>query len=111
MFLLDLIIIVVGMVSEVGVMIVVVVVLVGLMMLFVCFIGEFVMNYLMIKMLVLFFLVVVGVVLIVDGFGYYVLKGYIYFVMVFLVGVEMFNIWMCKKGVKLVDLCELYVCE
>jgi len=59
-------------------------------------------------MLALSFLVVVGVVLIADGFGHHVPKGYIYFAMAFSVGVEMLNIRMRKKGVKPVDLREPY---
>jgi predicted tellurium resistance membrane protein TerC len=107
-FSLDSIITAIGMVSQVGVMIAAVVASVGLMMLFARAIGEFVSNHPTIKMLALSFLVVVGVVLIADGFGHHVPKGYIYFAMAFSVGVEMLNIRMRKKGVKPVDLREPY---
>jgi predicted tellurium resistance membrane protein TerC len=110
-FSLDSIITAVGMVSEVGVMIAAVVASVGLMMLFARSIGEFVSNHPTIKMLALSFLVVVGVVLIADGFGHHVPKGYIYFAMAFSVGVEMLNIRMRKKAVKPVDLREPYARE
>ncbi|MDP2880835.1 MAG: TerC family protein [Azonexus sp.] len=111
-FSLDSIITAVGMVSEVGVMIAAVVTSVGLMMLFARSIGEFVSNHPTIKMLALSFLVVVGVVLIADGFGHHVPKGYIYFAMAFSVGVEMLNIRMHKKKtVKPVDLREPYARE
>jgi predicted tellurium resistance membrane protein TerC len=60
-------------------------------------------------MLALSFLVVVGVVLIADGFGHHVPKGYIYFAMAFSVGVEMLNIRMRKKGIKPVDLHVPYI--
>ena len=110
-FSLDSIITAVGMVSEVGVMIAAVVASVGLMMLFARSIGEFVSNHPTIKMLALSFLVVVGVVLIADGFGHHVPKGYIYFAMAFSVGVEMLNIRMRKKTVKPVDLREPYARE
>jgi predicted tellurium resistance membrane protein TerC len=43
-------------------------------------------------MLALSFLVVVGVVLIAEGFGHHVPKGYIYFAMAFSFGVELLNI-------------------
>jgi predicted tellurium resistance membrane protein TerC len=109
-FSLDSIITAVGMVSQVGVMIAAVVASVGLMMLFARSIGEFVSNHPTIKMLALSFLVVVGVVLIADGFGHHVPKGYIYFAMAFSVGVEMLNIRMRKK-VKPVDLREPYARE
>jgi predicted tellurium resistance membrane protein TerC len=110
-FSLDSIITAVGMVSEVGVMIAAVVASVGLMMLFASAIGRFVSDHPTIKMLALSFLVVVGVVLIVDGFGHHVPKGYIYFAMAFSVSVEMLNIRMRKKAVRPVELREPYVRE
>ena len=110
-FSLDSIITAVGMVSQVGVMIAAVVASVGLMMLFASSIGRFVSDHPTIKMLALSFLVVIGVVLIADGFGHHVPKGYIYFAMAFSVGVEMLNIRMRKKVVKPVDLREPYVRE
>lgn len=109
-FSLDSIITAVGMVKEVGVMIAAVVASVGLMMLFARAIGEFVSNHPTIKMLALSFLVVVGVVLLADGFGHHVPKGYIYFAMAFSVGVEMLNIRLRKKSTP-VDLHEPYVRE
>lgn len=110
-FSLDSIITAVGMVSQVGVMIAAVVASVGLMMLFAKSIGDFVSNHPTIKMLALSFLVVVGVVLIADGFGTHVPKGYIYFAMAFSVGVEMLNIRMRKKAARPVDLREPYARE
>jgi predicted tellurium resistance membrane protein TerC len=110
-FSLDSIITAVGMVSEVGVMIAAVVASVGLMMLFASAIGRFVSDHPTIKMLALSFLVVVGVVLIADGFGHHVPKGYIYFAMAFSVAVEMLNIKMRKPPVKPVDLREPYARE
>ena len=110
-FSLDSIITAVGMVSEVAVMIAAVVASVALMMVFASAIGRFVSAHPTIKMLALSFLVVVGVVLIADGFGTHVPKGYIYFAMAFSVGVEMLNIRLRKKSVKPVDLHEAYVRE
>jgi len=108
-FSLDSIITAVGMVSEVGVMIAAVVASVGLMMLFAPAIGRFVSDHPTIKMLALSFLVVVGVVLIADGFGHHVPKGYIYFAMAFSVGVEMLNIRMRTRAKQPVVLHEPYV--
>jgi len=110
-FSLDSIITAVGMVREVGVMIAAVVASVGLMMLFAGAIGRFVSEHPTIKMLALSFLVVVGVVLIADGFGHHVPKGYIYFAMAFSVCVEMLNIRLRKNAAKPVDLREPYVRE
>jgi predicted tellurium resistance membrane protein TerC len=96
-FSLDSIITAVGMVDQVEVMIAAVVVSVGLMMLFAGGIGRFVSSHPSIKMLALAFLVVVGVVLLAEGFDYHLPKGYIYFAMAFSLGVEMLNIRMRKK--------------
>ena len=110
-FSLDSIITAVGMVQEVAVMIAAVIASVGLMMLFASHIGRFVSEHPSIKMLALSFLVVVGVVLLADGFGHHVPKGYIYFAMAFSVIVEMLNIRMRKRAVKPVTLHEPYVRE
>lgn len=110
-FSLDSIITAVGMVSEVGVMIAAVIASVGLMMVFAPHIGRFVSAHPTIKMLALSFLIVVGVTLLLEGFGNHVPKGYIYFAMAFSVGVEMLNIRMRKKAVQPVHLHEPYVAE
>ena len=105
-FSLDSIITAVGMVDDVRVMIAAVIASVGLMMLFARAIGEFVSNNPTIKMLALSFLVVVGVVLIAEGFDHHVPKGYIYFAMAFAVGVEMLNIRLRRKSERPVRLKE-----
>ena len=97
-FSLDSIITAVGMVDRIEVMIVAVVASVGLMMLFAGAIGRFVSDHPTIKVLALSFLVVVGVVLIAEGFDQHVPKGYVYFAMAFSVGVEMLNIRMRKRS-------------
>lgn len=97
-FSLDSIITAVGMVSDVRIMIAAVIASVALMMLFASPIGRFVSNHPTIKMLALSFLVVVGVVLVAEGFGHHVPKGYIYFAMAFSLGVEMINIKMRKNA-------------
>jgi predicted tellurium resistance membrane protein TerC len=107
-FSLDSIITAVGMVDDVRVMIAAVIVSVGLMMLFAGAIGDFVSDHPTIKMLALSFLVVVGVVLIAEGFDHHVPKGYVYFAMAFSVAVEMLNIHARKRKVKPVELHSPY---
>jgi predicted tellurium resistance membrane protein TerC len=97
-FSLDSIITAVGMVDDVRVMIAAVVASVALMMVFATPIGQFVSNHPTIKMLALSFLVVVGVVLVAEGFDHHVPKGYVYFAMAFSLGVEMLNIKLRKKS-------------
>ncbi len=96
-FSLDSIITAVGMVDDVTVMIAAVIASVALMMVFAGAIGDFVSEHPTVKMLALSFLVVVGVVLIAEGFDHHVPKGYIYFAMAFSVVVEMLNIRLRKR--------------
>jgi len=107
-FSLDSLITAVGMVDEVGVMIAAVIVSVLLMMAFAGGIGHFVSAHPTVKMLALAFLLVIGVVLIADGFDHHVPKGYIYFAMAFSVGVEMLNIRMRRLAARPVELHERY---
>ncbi len=93
----DSIITAIGMVDKLAVMIAAVIASVGLMMLFATPIGKFVSGHPTIKMLALSFLVVIGVVLIADGFGHHVPKGYIYFAMAFSATVEMLNLRLRKR--------------
>ena len=97
-FSLDSIITAVGMVDDVRIMIAAVVCSVALMMVFAGPIGRFVSDHPTIKMLALAFLVVVGIVLVAEGMGHHVPKGYIYFGMAFSLGVEMLNIRMRRKA-------------
>jgi predicted tellurium resistance membrane protein TerC len=107
-FSLDSIITAVGMVDEVGVMIAAVIASVALMMFFAGPIGRFVSAHPTIKMLALAFLVVVAVVLIAEGFGHHVPKGYVYSAMAFSVVVEMLNMRLRKRSPQPVHLHSPY---
>ena len=107
-FSLDSIITAVGMVDQVEVMIAAVIVSVLLMMAFAGGIGRIVSEHPTIKMLALAFLVVIGVVLIADGFDHHVPKGYVYFAMAFSVAVESLNLRMRKRAVRPAELHERY---
>jgi predicted tellurium resistance membrane protein TerC len=91
-FSLDSVITAVGMVQNVAIMIAAVVAAVLVMMAFARPIGQFVSRHPSVKMLALAFLLVIGVMLISDGFGHHLPKGYIYFAMAFSLGVEMLNL-------------------
>jgi len=111
-FSLDSIITAVGMVRELEIMIAAVIASVALMMMFAGPIGRFVSDHPTIKMLALAFLVVVGVVLIAQGFDHDVPKGYVYFAMAFSVTVEMLNLRLRKRrAVRAVHLHEPYAAE
>jgi predicted tellurium resistance membrane protein TerC len=99
-FSLDSIITAVGMVDEIRIMVAAVIVSVGLMMLFAGPIGRFISARPTIKMLALSFLLMIGLVLIADGLGVHVPKGYVYFAMAFSVAVEMLNLRLRRKSAR-----------
>ena len=72
------------------------------------FISDFVNKHPTIKMLALSFLLLVGVVLVADGLGHHIEKGYIYFAMAFSFGVEMLNLKMRAGRQKPVELRKEY---
>lgn len=96
-FSLDSVITAVGLAQHIEVMIAAVVLAMVVMLMAAKPIGDFVNRHPTIKMLALSFLLLVGVVLIADGWGQHIEKGYIYFAMAFSFGVEMLNIRMRKK--------------
>ncbi|HZS16711.1 MAG TPA: TerC family protein [Candidatus Udaeobacter sp.] len=99
-FSLDSVITAVGMVDQIGIMIAAVVIAVAVMMLFAGAISRFVEQHPTIKMLALSFLLLIGMNLIVEGAGFHVPKGYIYFAMGFSVFVEMLNLRARRKRVR-----------
>ena len=90
-FSLDSVITAVGMADDVEVMIAAVVVAVLVMMFLAGPISNFVDRHPTIKMLALSFLILIGVALVGEGFGFHIPKGYVYFAMAFSVAVEALN--------------------
>ncbi|HEX4975847.1 MAG TPA: TerC family protein [Pseudomonadales bacterium] len=97
-FSLDSVITAVGMADHVPVMVLAIVLAVLVMMWMAQPIGDFVDTHPSIKILALSFLVMVGVLLIAEGFDTHVSKGYVYFAMAFSLCVEMLNIRMRGKS-------------
>lgn len=91
-FSLDSVITAVGMVSQISVMVAAIVSAVAVMMVFAGAISDFVHRHPTVKMLALAFLLMIGLMLVVEGFHHHVPRGYVYFAMAFSVGVEMLNI-------------------
>ncbi len=91
-FSLDSVITAIGLVDELGIMVAAIVIATLLMMVFAGPVSAFVDRHPTVKMLALAFLVLIGVVLVADGFDLHVPKGYIYFAMAFAVLVEMLNL-------------------
>lgn len=98
-FSLDSVITAVGMVDQLSVMVAAVVASVVVMMVAAKPIGEFVQRHNSVAVLALAFLVLVGTVLIGEGFGAHIPKGYIYGAMGFSVLVEMLNIRAASRRV------------
>ena len=90
-FSIDSILTAVGMTDEIPIMVTAVVITVGVMLVAADPLSRFIENNPTLVMLALAFLVMIGLVLIADGFGFHVPKGYIYAAMAFSVAVELLN--------------------
>ena len=97
-FSLDSVITAVGMAQEIAVMVAAMVIAVGVMLAFSGSVAAFVSRHPSMKILALSFLLLIGVVLVADGLGQHVGKGYIYFAMAFSFGVELLNMRVRGKG-------------
>ena len=96
-FSLDSIITAVGMVDERWVMVTAILISIAFMIGFAGPIGDFVERHPTVKVLALSFLIMIGLVLIADGFGQHIPKGYIYAAMAFSVFVETINLWIRRR--------------
>ncbi|WP_293904893.1 TerC family protein [Phenylobacterium sp.] len=90
-FSVDSILTAVGMTDQLAIMMTAVIIAVGVMLLAADPLAEFIRKNPTIVMLALGFLLMIGAVLIADGFGVHVPKGYIYAAMAFSGGVEALN--------------------
>ncbi len=97
-FSLDSVITAVGMVNNLSVMIAAIVISVGIMMLASGVVSDFIMRHPSIKILALSFLLLIGALLVAEGCGLDVPKGYVYFAMGFSFLVQMLNIRMSKRA-------------
>ena len=96
-FSLDSVITAVGMADDLAVMVIAVVVAVIIMMLSVGIISRFIETHPTVKILALSFLLLIGMMLVAEGLGQHIPKGYIYFAMAFSVLVEMINLRVRSK--------------
>ena len=107
----DSIITAVGLAQHIPIMIVAVIIAMIVMFLFAPRISNFIHKHPTLKMLALSFLVMVGAILIIEGWNAeraheLQLKNYVYFAMAFSFAVEMLNMTMRKKAAKPVELRE-----
>ena len=97
-FSIDSILTAVGMTDHVAIMMTAVVIAVAAMLLAAAPLSNFINKNPTVVMLALGFLLMIGAVLIADGFGMHVPKGYIYAAMAFSGGVEALNMMTRRKG-------------
>ena len=102
-FSLDSVITAVGMAEQLWVMATAVVIAMVVMLVASNPLAHFVSAHPTVKMLALSLLLLIGVVLIVDGIGFHIPKGYIYFALAFSVAIEALNHWVRRRKRRLVD--------
>jgi len=91
LFSLDSVLTAIGLTQQLPVMITAVLVAIIIMMVFVNKVSDFVEHNPAIRMLALSFLILIGVLLIAEGFGSHLNRGYVYFAMCFSLAIEMLN--------------------
>jgi predicted tellurium resistance membrane protein TerC len=101
----------IGLVDNVLIMVAAVVISMGIMLLSAKKISDFVNAHPTVKMLALSFLLMIGVLLIADGFHFHVPKGYVYFAIFFSLLVEILNLKMKKNKSKPVKLKQKMINE
>ena len=97
-FSLDSILTAVGLVDEVVIIVIAILISLGVMLAFATRISNFINQHPAMKLLAVSFLMMIGLVLVVEGLHVHVPKGYIYFAMAFALGIEILNMKMRKKS-------------
>jgi predicted tellurium resistance membrane protein TerC len=97
-FSLDSILTAVGLVEDVLIIIIAIVISLGVMLIFARRISKFINEHPAMKILAVSFLMMIGLVLVIEGLHVHVPKGYIYFAMAFALGVELLNMKIRKKS-------------
>lgn len=96
-FSLDSVITAVGMADNIWVMATAILIAVVIMLVANASVAAFVNKHPTVKMLALAFLILIGVVLVADGFGFHVPKGFVYAAIAFSVSVEALNMMARRK--------------
>jgi len=107
-FSLDSVITAVGMAKSISIMVVAMFVAMIVMMIFAGSIGAFVNRHPSMKILALSFLILIGVLLMAEGMGQHVSKGYVYFAMAFSLAVELINMRVRSRQQRPVKLHSRY---
>jgi len=96
-FSLDSILTAVGLVENLAIIIIAIVISLGVMLIFSKKISTFINDHPAMKLLAISFLLMIGMVLVIEGLHVHVPKGYIYFSMAFALGIELLNMKIRKK--------------
>ena len=96
-FSLDSVITAIGMANQLSIMAAAIIIAVTVMLFAADPLSRFIHEHVSVKMLALSFLILVGAVLVADGMGFHVPKGYLYFAIAFSVGVEALNLAATKR--------------
>lgn len=97
-FSLDSVITAVGMAKHLSIMIAAVIIAIGIMIAFAGPVSKFIEKHPTMKVLALAFLILIGVMLVAEGLGQHIDKGYIYFAMAFSLFVEFLNMRVRRKA-------------
>lgn len=98
-FSIDSVITAIGLTQHFWVMVVAVIISVGVMQLSAGGISRFIHRHPTVKVLALAFLIMIGTLLVAEGFDVHVPKGYVYFAMAFSMGVEFLNMRLRARSV------------
>jgi predicted tellurium resistance membrane protein TerC len=99
-FSLDSILTAVGLVENVLIIVIAIVISLVVMLAFARKISDFIHQHPAMKLLAISFLMMIGMVLVIEGLHVHVPKGYIYFAMAFALGIEFLNMKIRKKTKK-----------
>lgn len=105
-FSLDSIITAIGLVDNVMVIVIAIVISLATMLIFSRRISDFINKHPAMKILAISFLIMIGTVLVIEGFHVHVPKGYIYVSMAFALGIEILNIRINRKNKSAINLNE-----
>ncbi len=94
----DSVITAVGLVKEIPIMVAAIVISMAVMLWSAGWISNFIHRHPTIKMLALSFLLMIGTLLVAEGFHFHVPKGYVYFAMAFSLLVELLNLQVRKRS-------------
>jgi predicted tellurium resistance membrane protein TerC len=97
----------IGLSNQIPLMITAIIISILIMMLFAGAVGKFINKHPTLQVLALSFLILIGFMLVIDGFHYHVPKGYLYFAVFFSLLVEILNMQIRKKS-KPVHLHDTY---